>query len=369
MKRQWTTLKQIVRYDRTKPFYLSLIDEDGHIICVNAKMQKEFDLENPRLIQSCFFEMIHPEQVEEFKNTVQKSLQTGRPQSIELYIRNGYYHPMKWDISPVKDESEKVNTLLCVGEKLMDDQRLLQFNRLGEKNYQLIIEGLETGVFFTDKKGELIAANKKAAAIFNVTLERLYQLQNIKILWNTSWKITSEKGDPVVFDDTPFMKALQTGKSQEQTLIIRIQNGSERWIRFNSQPLLDDTASVPATVVTNIVDITAEKKLKVELEELDTTLRAFMHTTPNLAWVADEEEHLIFASQSFYSYFGLEEKKSVREKLIHLLPGRIAAAFIEKHSTVLQTGRPIEYERRVKLIDDSEVVFYVNISPLPLGGG
>src|SRR5690606_24892495 len=96
-----------------------------------------------------------------------------QPSSMQLFIRNGYYHPVKWQINPIPSEIGK-GAYFCVGHNILDDERLKKFNNLGEEHYQFILEGLGAGILFQDRHGELISANQKAADLFDTTLENLY---------------------------------------------------------------------------------------------------------------------------------------------------------------------------------------------------
>jgi PAS domain S-box-containing protein len=258
---------------------------------------------------------------------------------------------------------EETKNYLCVGHKILDDDRITKFNQLGEKNYQLIVEGLNAGVFFQDKKGELIAANQKAAEIFGTTLERLYQLTDIANLWNTAWEIKTEDGIPVPFEKTPFMKALQTGKSHTEVLHIRLRNGEYRWLHFSSQPLFDDNRKEVYAVVSNIADVTQERKLSGQLQERDALFNVFMKQTPSLAWIVDEDGTFLFGSHSFYRYFGLNEKTSTGKKIEDLVPAA-AKSLSEKHYEVLANGKPVEFIEKVKWADGTNFVFHINIFPI-----
>ena len=193
MKKQ-SVMKDILDgYDNQEKLFLSLINEEGTIFCANDLMLKTLHLQNPETVQTNFFDLLHPVNLNDFKKTIHNCSINNGPFSVELFLKNGHYHPMKWEVSLLHEANGKGNTYLCAGHKLLDDERLEKFNRLGEKNYQLIVEGLNAGILFQDNKGEVIAANKKAAEIFNSTLERLYQLQDIEALWNSSWVITMSR--------------------------------------------------------------------------------------------------------------------------------------------------------------------------------
>lgn len=361
MKATWTTLKKIIRNsEQGRELLLSLINEDGKIISANAAMVRTLHLKNLKTEGVNFFDLLHPVNVNDFKSAIKDAAENSTASSMELYLKNGYYHPTKWQISSTVD-NEGSNMYLCVGHKILDDKRLSQYNQLGEKNYQLIVEGLSAGILFQDTSGELIAVNQRAAEIFSTTLERLYQLTDIESLWNLSWQITNESNNVVPFAETPFMRALKTGQSQDEVLIVRLRNGENRWLHFSSQPLFDDISLNVFSVVTNIVDITKERLLSSQLKERDALFKAFMKQTPNLAWVVDEDEQLVFASQTFLQYFRLNEADALKRKITELVPGSIAANMYAKHVEVLRTGKPAEHIEKAELADGTNLVFHISL--------
>jgi len=369
MRQKWTALKNIIsNYENRDGLFLSLIREDGLIICANATMLKQLHLKPEGIKEVNFFDLLDPVNLNDFKQAVRRTGEEKTSSSMEVFLKNGYYHPMKWEINPFAREKED-QTYLCVGHKLLDDERLQHFNRLGEKNYQVIVEGLNAGILFQDEKGELISVNQKTAEIFNTTLERLYQLTDIKTLWNDAWEITSEDGDPVRFEDTPFIKALQTGEPQTEILVIKLRNGENKWLHFSSQPLFDEKTNLACSVISNIADLTQEKKLVLELKERKAVFGSFMDQTPNLAWVVDEDSNLIFASNAFYSYFGLDKKKLKNKKITDLIPAPVAKSLYEKHQQVFQTGEATEIVEKVKWADGTNYVFHINLFPIDSGTG
>ncbi len=369
MKKQWTKIKSIIQtHEQQKELFLSVINDEGTIVSANAFMVKTLDLKSPKKEKVNIFDLIHPANVSDFKTILQKSTGETSPACMEVYIKNGLYHPMKWQISHLPG-ADGVSAYFCVGHKILDDERLKKFNELGEKNYQLIVEGLNAGILFQDKKGELIAANQKAADVFDSTLEKLYQLTGIENLWNTVWEIKTENDRKVSFADTPFMKALKSGKPEAEVLVIRLGSGEQRWFHFSSQPLFEDNNPVPYSVVSNIADLTPERKLAEELYERKILFRAFMNQTPNIAWVVDEDSILLLANQAFFQYFRLEEKKAVNKNITELVPPAVAKALYEKHIQVLQTGLPADMVQKVKLADGTDMVFHINLFPITGAGG
>ena len=177
MKSNWTNIKNIInRRDTRSDLYLSLIDEKGNISCANATMLRELDLDDPRCTSLNFFDLLHPAHVDGFKKIVENAGCENGVATMELYIKNGSYHPMKWEVNYLQQTNDRKKVFCCVGYMIIDDCRLKKFNLLLEKYQQLIMDGL-TGIIFHDKQGELIATNEQAARLFNTTLERLYELK------------------------------------------------------------------------------------------------------------------------------------------------------------------------------------------------
>ncbi len=361
MKKNWQKIKSVLEsYEKDKEIFLSVVDKKGTIVCANATMVKTLHLKDVRSNKLSFFDLLHPVHIEDFKNALIALPGEKKPRTMELYLKNGYYHPMKWQVTTLPAE-EKDPSYLCIGHKILDDNRLHQFNQLGEKNYQLIVEGLNAGILFQDKKGELIAANQKAAEIFGTTLERLYQLTNIAQMWNSAWTIRTEENETVTFVQTPFYRALQTGQPQTAVLNITLRNGDTRYIHFSSQPLFQENCKEAFSVVSNIIDVTQEKILSKKLSEREALFNVFMKQTPNMAWVVDEDTNLVFASAAFYNYFGLDEVSSLGKSMMDIVPAVVANSLYEKHIEVLKTGKPVETVQKVNWADGTNFIFHVNI--------
>jgi PAS domain S-box-containing protein len=368
MKMKWADIKRVKGAMEDQPgMFLSVVDDRGSILCANATMKRALQMKNPREASVSFYDLLHPLQLDHFKNALSADFHNGHPLVTELYIKNGYFHPMKWQINRLPGLNGK--KFLCAGHYLVEDERLETFNRLGEKNYQLIVEGMNAGVLFQDAQGELISANQKCAEIFNTTLERLYSLKDIGSNWDSTWMIRRGNGERVPFQETPFMRALHSGVPQAETLHVMLSNGEYRWVHFSSQALVDSHNGQAFAIVTDLVDMTREKELSIKLQEKESLFNVFMRHTPNLVWVIDEDENLVFASRSFFKYFGAEEYSSIGKKLVSIVPKEVADTLYKKHIEVLQTGIRTEAIEKVKWSDGTRFVFHINIFPVESMGG
>ena len=116
MKTQWKKLKPIISSAGGEGRqYLTVLDEEGTILLTNARMQKELNLKNPREVRSNFFNLLHPIHIEEFRNALQYAVKNNNPYSMEFFLKNGHYHPMKWQVSYLPGKKGDVKTFMCLG--------------------------------------------------------------------------------------------------------------------------------------------------------------------------------------------------------------------------------------------------------------
>jgi PAS domain-containing protein len=100
MDNRWTVLKNIIRSNGYRNgMFLSLIDKEGRIVSANASMIKTLHLGNPRSETYNILELLHPEHIDPFRQALNDSQANGRHSSAELYMKNGYFHPVRWNIS------------------------------------------------------------------------------------------------------------------------------------------------------------------------------------------------------------------------------------------------------------------------------
>lgn len=369
MKKRWGALKRIIGSERPQGVFLSLLDEDGSIVNANINMQKVLNLKNPRHSKINFFNLIPPAQAESFKNTISVVAKEGKPGKIELCLCNGVYHPMKWEVNSIDAGESPVKRFLCIGQKLLDGERTGKFNNFLKNNFQEFFEDKKAGIICRDINGELIAISQSAVEIFNISQERLYQLNNIENLWNTHWMITTERGEPVSFDKTPFMKALRTGTPQKETLFFRLKDGERRSVHYESQPVFEAGLETPFSVVSKIVDVTPEKKQTDVPAVLELVLRGYMEDSPDMSWVVDEEERLVFANHSFCERFEINGSNAIGKKLSELLPPAVADLFFEKNTQVLKSGKFIEAEKKIELAGGMSFNLLIHFFPVNLLSG
>lgn len=370
MKVSWTVMKNLLHaVPDGKDLYLSLIDEDGRITAANTHMQRDLQLRNLRESRINFSDILHPIHSGHFRKLMRQAAQQKEQITAELFTKNKFYYPVKWQVNRVATVSGNRPVFFCIGYNLVDHGRQQKFSKLLEKHYDLVMEGL-TGILFHDKEGELIAANQRASALLGTSFEELYTPGQLRRLWTEKWEVSIDDGKPLPYEKAPFLRALRLGRPIKEMFQVQLENGEQRWVLINAQPIPAPEVDGEGTcIVSHIIEVTNEKLLEIKLREKDLLINAFINQTPNLAWIVNEDARLLFASASFCRYFGIDPHAYVNRKVTELVPGPVFQSLYEKHVQVLESGKDLHSTEKIRLADGSNYISHVHLFPLEGFGG
>lgn len=343
-----------------RDYYLVILDVNGRILFANSHLISNLGLKWERLPEQNFIDFLEHGHQQYFQDTLKQVIRSNDPAIAAVAVRNGSIHWIKWEITPIQNESGTTGKYMCVGYDIVQKNRIKKMKQIAEKNYQAIVEGLNTGIVMQDSNGDVLAANQKSSEIFDISIETIYETNEFKNLWQNIFI----DNIPVQYEDCPCTKALTTGTAQNNVIItLRTASGKTKLLLVNSQPLFDETSSSPISVVSSFIDISKEKKLEEEVRQRDKLFRTFKDNTPNLAWVVDENARLIYANKSFYKYLGLTEAV-LGYNMLEVVPKEIGVALHDKHIEVLETGIPLKTQEKAFLADGSELIFWISIFPI-----
>ena len=327
---------------------------------MNTHFFKNLHLTPVTLTDKKFFDFIHPHDLGRFKLAVEESSRQESAVITEVRIKNGHYRWVKWEITCMKKPGIEDPKYLCLGYDIAREDQIKKYISISEQNYQAIVEGLNVGVIFQDKEGNVISANQKSAEIFDTSLEKLYREKNIY----SHWKIRNEDGTPLPFADAPFMKALKTGETQTNVVLnLQTRKGVFKSVLCNSQPLFDNNESSPFSVVSIILDLTKEKKLETEVRMREVLFTSFMNHTPYFTWIVDKDDNLVFANHSLLNYFRSDET-AFGKNIFTLIPFSIAGVFHDKHADVLRKKTPDHSIIKSLMADGKEHVYQITVFPI-----
>jgi PAS domain S-box-containing protein len=361
MRTNWENIHDLVsRNDESDLRYLAVIDENGRILKANDRMTKGFHLGQKSNSTPNFFELIHPVHAHKFKKLITEAEIKSDAASMELYLRNGQFHPMKWNVNVLSDVKGLYKIYFCEGFKIVDDVRSEKFNRLVKMNYEMGIEG-PVSIMFHDAEGELIAINQQTVDMFGVSMEMIYKISNLPEQWNNNWGLRNEDDELISFEDAPFRKALRSGMAEKMVIKANLKEKGTRWFLWHSQLLPPDELTGELFSVSNIIDITNERCLINSLSANEVFYKSFIKQMPGISWIIDDEQRLVFGSDSFFRQYGIIKNEALNKKILDLVPEPVSKALYEHHMRVFKTGMPEETMHKLRLMDGTWTVYHIKI--------
>lgn len=315
MKKQWTNIKEIIGANRSKDIFLTLINEEGNIICANANMLKEFDLENPRLVKSNFFSMIHPEHLDEFKCAVSSAKSDNCSHSLEIYLQNGYYHPMKWEINLLSKDSGEEKTFLCLGYKLADDDQTGQFRQLTGKNEIGLPEELKAPdatlrAFMSNTPDLIWVLDQDHVLVFaSASFFRNYELDEKKAIGKKLMDLVPGAVADALYEK--HARVLQTGISIATEEKVKLADGTN--INFHVTVFPIEGLAGKKLVGGHAVNLADKYAIEKQLRDANNRLMNLSRATDNAIWEWDMQTGKIFRNEALLDMIGYptEETKGL----------------------------------------------------------
>jgi len=133
-----------------------------------------------------------------------------------------------------------------------------------EAAVRTVFQAMHEGVIVQNAQGVITECNLAAQEIFGMTKDEILGRVND----DARWRAIKEDGSVLPTLERPSVKALRTGKAQENVImgVVR-ENSSIVWVQANAQPLFSDDFSHVESVVVTLSDITQFRKSKLKLEE------------------------------------------------------------------------------------------------------
>ena len=308
MKKQWTNIKQII--DGSEYSFLTLIDGEGNIICANANMLKEFDLGNPRLVKKNFFSMIDPFHLDEFKTAIRSAEKNHCSQSLEIYLRNDYYHPMKWEVNLLNNEPAAEKNYLCLGYKLIKEEQLNQPNSHEKLPLQLK-ESDAIFKAFMEKTPNLawVVAEDETLVFASRSFYLSYGLDEKKSFGRKIVDLVPEAVANALYEK--HVQVLQTGMPVEVEEKVKLADGTNINFYINIFPIEGITGK--KLVGGHAVNLADKYSIEKQLRDANNRLLNLSRATDNAIWEWDMQTGKIIRNEALLDMIGYptEETKGL----------------------------------------------------------
>lgn len=150
-----------------------------------------------------------------------------------------------------------------------------------------------TAVMIRDASGVIVGANARAESILGLTLDQLVG----RTPMDPRWSAVSEQGLPLLHDQRPGMRTLETGEPIDGFLmgVLIPSTWATRWIQIDSRPIAPTSAG-PLGVAIIFTDVSSTGRARAAAGSLFRVYRLLAENTDDVIWTMTLDGSLTYVS-------------------------------------------------------------------------
>lgn len=247
----------------------------------------------------------------------------------------------------VKNESGERIGFAGIHKDITATRSAAEALKISEERYRSLVDALGEGIVLMDRSGEILACNKSALEILQISLP-----SNHKGIVN-SYECCREDGSDFPFEEQPARMTLKTGVSYKGIVMgLRRPDKSFCWISINSEPVYYSGGKhLPDAVVASFIDITEAKRAKMELEQSEIRLRDFSDKITNIlnsitdGFIAvDRNMKVLLWNRIIENFTGIRSAEAVGRNIRELFPGLVESHILTRYHEAMTEGKTVTHE-------------------------
>lgn len=252
------------------PDVVALIDVSGRIMDIN-KVTPGYTKD--KVIGALFSDFLNEDQSQIFKETLDKTIQTGSTQICETAVLSPDGKEFYWLIKISSIKIKGLRTQLVVSctditERKLAEEKLLQ----SEERFRLAFENASIGVCLVDLNGQLIRVNEEMCKIFGYPKEEFEGMNVNDFTYSEDFNVSPD-----------FIRRAKSGVVEQSQFEKRYinKNGELIWGQVSSS-LVRDSRGEPHYFISHVQHITDKKKSEKELRDSGNRMLAVFNNTNDL---------------------------------------------------------------------------------------
>jgi PAS domain S-box-containing protein len=204
---------------------------------------------------------------------------------------------------PMIDAEGRIVGVLATAEDFSEERRIAEERELSRGLLETAIEQSLSGILVADAPNVTIRIANAAA--LSIRGDNPSRLTGIEVSDHASnWQTFRPDGTPYPSDQLPLSRAVLRGEAtREENLIIRDQDGNDRWVVANSAPVRDSAGNVRAGIVV-FHDVTDLKKAELEIRASEEKFRGIAERSSEIIYNTDGNGHVTYASPAVETILG-----------------------------------------------------------------
>lgn len=246
------------------------------------------------------------------------------------YRKSGESICCEWYNSALHDDEGKLIAVLSLALDVTESQRSTDALQESEARFRQLADAMPQVVWIADSQGSVSYYNSRVEHLSGIVREA-------NDTWN--WKPALHPDD-IDKTNEAWTKAMQSRTPYQCEHRIRVSDGSYHWHLSRALPVVGSQGV--AQWYGTATDIHDLKVSQFTLKESRERFRAFMDSSPALAWVKDEYGRYVFLNRAYEQRFGVRLQDWLGKTDFEVWPTEMAHVLRQNDEKALQATAPIE---------------------------
>lgn len=273
--------------------FLSVINENGVITSANSLMQEKFNL---RISENeiNFYELIHPVYLDEFRDFVNQKSKGRNSGEIELYIRNGSWHLMRWHVDYLPELSNNQKRYLCYGYEVAKDNNKKPAGKdnITKTVFEAFLKQTSHLSWIVDEEANLVFANEAFYKYFGKDTKECVNKPMTEVVPLTVMQVMYALHNKVLHTQLPI----------ETTEKVKLADGTDLVSYINIFPLGD--ISGKKLLAGQAIHLPDKSKLEEELHDAHERFLNLSKATSDAIWEWDMQSGKVFQNEKLLEMIG-----------------------------------------------------------------
>jgi len=314
------------------------LDNRSRLLFASPSYCRTFDIGEKALTGKSFFSLIHADDVDTVKTSLQRikapphtAFHEERARTVDGWRWFG------WSFKAVLDEKGDITEIVAVGRDITDRKQAEELLKKSEDRYRALFFNSPLGMFRSTFEGRFLEVNPALAKMLGYdspdeVLKSIYSI-------GKQIYVRSEKREDIVAE-----QVLSDGVTRHVNHYRR-RDGSPFIANLSLKTIFDD-ADKPAFLEGIIEDITERRSAEKALKESEGKLRAMFNASPLAMLLIDRNGTILDSNEEHAKRLRKTRDEILGKCVWDLLPESVRNGRRRAVDSVFRTGRPVSGEDR-----------------------
>lgn len=216
-----------------------------------------------------------------------------------------------------------------------------------QRQYRLILNSVDEGIFGLDEQGRHTFVNPSAARMLGYTFEELVGQPG-----HSTWHHSRADGRPYPAEECPILDTLTAGATHRVSgQVFWRKDGTPFPVDYTTTPVREGNRLTGAVVTFR--DVTGRKEAEATSTGENDLLRTLIDNLPDLIYVKDTESRFLVANMAEARLLGAATPEELLGKSdADYFPAELAGKYRADEQAILQSGQPLlNYEEPTVELD------------------